>query len=67
MKPDIPPAPTPEEIARCAFLIWEQEGFPEGRALEHWLEAETQLLAAQQHERLMKPAKTRPRRADTRG
>ena len=57
--------PTPEEIARCAFLIWEQEGFPEGRALEHWLEAETQLHAAHQHERSLENPETQPLRADT--
>jgi hypothetical protein len=34
------------EIARCAYLIWEGEGRPEGRAIAHWLQAEEQLLAA---------------------
>lgn len=35
-----------EEIARCAYLIWEGEGRPPGRALDHWLQAEDRLLAA---------------------
>jgi hypothetical protein len=35
-----------EAIARCAYLIWESEGRPIGRALEHWLQAEDRLLAA---------------------
>jgi hypothetical protein len=32
-------APTNEEIAACAHAIWEQEGHPEGRDVEHWLAA----------------------------
>ena len=34
---------TREEIALHAYYIWEKEGRPEGRALEHWLQAELQL------------------------
>ena len=34
-----------EHIERCAYLIWEQEGRPVGRALEHWVQAEPELLA----------------------
>ena len=37
--------PTPDEIARCAYLIWEREGRPTGREMQHWLEAEAQLRA----------------------
>jgi hypothetical protein len=36
---------TPDEIAFCAYFIWEKEGRPLDRAREHWLQAETQLLA----------------------
>ena len=32
-----------EEIEKVAHSIWEQEGRPEGRSLEHWLIAENQL------------------------
>jgi hypothetical protein len=38
-----PAAPTSEEIATCAYSIWEKEGHPEGREVEHWLAAEIQL------------------------
>lgn len=33
------------EIARCAYSIWERAGRPDGKALEHWLEAEAELAA----------------------
>jgi hypothetical protein len=32
-----------EEIARLAYLLWEQAGCPEGQSEQHWLEAERQL------------------------
>jgi hypothetical protein len=32
-----------EEIARRAHELWEQDGRPEGRHEEHWMEAEKQL------------------------
>jgi len=38
--------PSSEEIAVCAYIIWEREGCPHGRALEHWLQAEAQLRLA---------------------
>ena len=34
---------THEEISRRARTIWEQEGRPEGRDKEHWLQAEAEL------------------------
>ncbi|HWB59770.1 MAG TPA: DUF2934 domain-containing protein [Chthoniobacteraceae bacterium] len=37
-------APTEEEIAECAYWIWESEGHPLGREEEHWRQAETQLF-----------------------
>ena len=39
-----------QDIAVCAYCIWEQEGRPEGRAIKHWLQAEIQLAASKQHE-----------------
>jgi hypothetical protein len=45
-------AATKEEIAVCAYFIWEHEGKPEGRALDHWLQAELQLAASLWHESL---------------
>ena len=38
--------PTQHDIQVCAYCIWEQEGRPEGRALDHWLQAELQLVVA---------------------
>ena len=29
-----------EAIERRAYELWQAEGFPEGRALDHWLQAE---------------------------
>ena len=37
--------PTPEEIGICAHSIYEKEGRPNGRAMQHWLQAEAQLIA----------------------
>jgi hypothetical protein len=37
--------PTHEEIAKCAQTIYEREGRPQGRAMQHWLQAEAQLHA----------------------
>ena len=39
----IPPAPSPREIAARAYELWEAAGRPHGRAVEHWLLAEAQL------------------------
>jgi hypothetical protein len=33
-------------IAQCAYGLWERAGRPEGKAIEHWLEAEAELAAA---------------------
>jgi hypothetical protein len=44
--PPAPPAvsgPTCDEIAALAHAIWEEEGRPEGREVDHWLSAERQL------------------------
>jgi hypothetical protein len=43
---------TEHEIAVCAYCIWEQEGRPVGRALDHWLQAELQLAASVWHDSL---------------
>jgi hypothetical protein len=37
-----------DEIARLAYLKWESEGFPEGRSLQHWLDAERLLKTTKQ-------------------
>jgi hypothetical protein len=33
------------EIAECAYYIWLIQGCPEGKALEHWLQAEAEVAA----------------------
>lgn len=38
-----------EKIRSVAYSIWETEGYPAGRDLEHWLKAET-ICAAQDRE-----------------
>lgn len=38
--------PSVPEIAVRAYQVWESAGRPEGRAVEHWLTAETQLRDA---------------------
>lgn len=38
--------PLHEEIAARAYEIWEKRGRPEGEAIAHWLEAESQLLGS---------------------
>ncbi len=42
-----------EHIALLAYLIWEQEGRPEGRSDIHWFQAEYQLIADFIHEHWM--------------
>ncbi len=37
-----------QEIALYAYLIWEKEGYPHGRDIDHWFQAETLLSAAKQ-------------------
>jgi Protein of unknown function (DUF2934) len=44
------PGPTEDEIAECAYFIWESEGHPIGREAEHWHEAEMQLYLDRAHD-----------------
>ena len=52
------------EIAKRAYAIWEIEGRPTGRELDHWLRAQAEV---QVHESApadkMPPASAKPRRA----
>lgn len=32
-----------KDIARRAYAIWEMAGHPHGKALDHWLQAESEL------------------------
>ena len=45
-----PQKPTHDEIAACAQHIYENEGRPQGKAMEHWLRAENQLSAQRKAE-----------------
>ena len=49
--------PTQQEIAQRAYAMWEQEGRPDGRNLDHWLTAENELSVSS-------PA-TSPRRTES--
>jgi len=42
--------PTHEQIAARAYEIFIERGRPQGRDLDHWLEAEAQLRASAQSE-----------------
>lgn len=42
--------PTQEEIATCAYLIFNQDGRIPGHDLEYWLQAEAQLMADRLHD-----------------
>jgi hypothetical protein len=37
--------PSPDEVARRAYFSYVNEGSRQGRDVQHWLEAEAQLLA----------------------
>jgi hypothetical protein len=38
-------APSPDEVARRAYFSYENEGSLPGHDVQHWLKAETELLA----------------------
>ena len=53
-------SPTDEEIAFYAYCLWEADGRPEGKDVEHWFQAKAQLAAHTQNEsELLKVRKTR--------
>jgi hypothetical protein len=37
--------PDENQIANRSYLIWEKEGRPDGKALDHWLRAQDELAA----------------------
>ena len=43
MNNSLPSNPSQEEITNRAHTIWVQNGRPDGRDLEHWLQAENEL------------------------
>ena len=52
------------EIAKRAYTMWELEGRPTGKDLEHWLRAEAELDATR-HVQTPKKAMPKPRRPAT--
>ena len=46
-RPSAAEALSHERIAQRAYLIWLSKGRPVGRDMEHWLEAERQLIGEQ--------------------
>ena len=44
------PIPSQEEIAICAYLIWQHEGRPQGLDKAHWDQAEVQLIVCHAHD-----------------
>ena len=42
-----------EEIARRAYLLWEQQGRPDGRDLDYWLQAEAQFQQGRQQDAIL--------------
>jgi Protein of unknown function (DUF2934) len=38
-----------QEIAERAYLLYEQSGFQDGNDMEHWLEAERQIMGVRGH------------------
>lgn len=53
-----PVKPAFDQIAHLAFDIWEKEGRPHGRHMEHWLEAESLLIGARSVQLRTIPAPT---------
>jgi len=50
------------EFAKRAYAIWELEGRPSGKDLDHWLRAETEFAAAQ-HLQPVKVETDKPQRS----
>ncbi|MBI4339558.1 MAG: DUF2934 domain-containing protein [Chloroflexi bacterium] len=49
-----------EEVRRIAFDLWQQEGRPEGRALEHWLKAQKVMEESRPAEAAVQAAPSAP-------
>jgi hypothetical protein len=44
--------PSADEVARRAYFSYVNQGSPQGRDVQHWLEAEAQLLAERHRTRV---------------
>jgi hypothetical protein len=47
--------PSPDEVARRAYTIYENQGSQPGHEVKHWLEAEAQLFGGVERESQMRP------------
>jgi hypothetical protein len=56
-----------ERIKRRAYEIWEREGRPSGRDIEHWQQAEDEIVAEDEGDRAADEAQTTPSSVDTKG
>ena len=43
--------PSPDEVARRAFFAYENQGSQSGHEVQHWLQAEADLIAERNHTR----------------
>lgn len=51
-----------EEVQQRSYLIWESEGRPGGRELDHWLQAEAELAKEQaESNAVAAPAAAKPK------
>jgi hypothetical protein len=55
--------PTPAEIAERAYRLYELEGRVNGRDVDHWLRAESQLIRERQASLAERDRSTQPRAA----
>jgi hypothetical protein len=44
--------PSPDEVARRAYFSYVNDGSPQGRQVQHWLDAEAQLIAERNRTRV---------------
>lgn len=51
------------DIRTRSYLIWEREGRPEGRQLDHWLRAQAELKAEASSREKVAAGTTRPKAA----
>jgi hypothetical protein len=47
--------PSKDDVARCAYSIYESQGSQPGHEVKHWLEAEAQLFGGIERETQMNP------------
>ena len=54
-----------EEIRELAYRIWQEEGYPQGHEVQHWLKAEA-LWLKEHRPKTMPKARKAPKRTRTR-